>query len=106
DGRGRMWAGTDNQLLCIRKDNKRHLRYTIGCRVRSIMDAGNDRLWLGTEGGGLLLFNTASGEIRRFTENDGLPNNAVLNILPGNDGSLWLSTSNGLSRYDTATGKF
>lgn len=106
DSRGRMWAGTDNQLLYIRKDSKTHLRYTIGCRVRSIVDAGNDRLWLGTEGGGLLFFNTASGEIRRFTENDGLPNNAVLNILPGNDGSLWLSTSNGLSRYDTATGKF
>ena len=71
--------------------------------VRSICDdpAEPDRvLWVGTAGGGLNRFDKQSGRFEHLTEADGLPNNVVYAILDGGDGSLWMSTNNGLARFD------
>ncbi|MBS0028161.1 hybrid sensor histidine kinase/response regulator transcription factor [Chitinophaga sp. 22321] len=106
DHEGNLWAGTDDKLLLIDKKGKKHISYDIGYRIRSILEAGNDWMWIATEGNGLLYFHKKTGQYTRFTENEGLPNNAVLNILRDNTGYLWLSTSYGLSRFDTATYKF
>ena len=35
-----------------------------------------------------------------WTKNDGLPSNTLHNIVKGNDGFLWIGTSNGLVRFD------
>ncbi len=92
DGRGRLWAGTDDQLIRLDTSRRKHLRFDIGCRVRSILDAGNDYLWVATEGGGLLRFHINTQTYKRYTEIEGLPGNAVFNILPGPANELWLST--------------
>jgi signal transduction histidine kinase/DNA-binding NarL/FixJ family response regulator len=57
-------------------------------------------MWIGTEGGGLLLFNTATGKFRRFSEAEGLPGNTILRLLEDDKGNLWLSTFNGLAKFD------
>ncbi|WP_222538205.1 hybrid sensor histidine kinase/response regulator transcription factor [Pedobacter polysacchareus] len=106
DRKGNLWAGTDSKLIRIDKGLKRHLVYHIGHRVRAILEDKGDLFWLGTEGGGLLSLNTSSRKYRRFTESDGLPNNAVLNILSDQEGSLWLSTFYGLSKFNPTTKKF
>ncbi|HSC40257.1 MAG TPA: ATP-binding protein, partial [Chitinophagaceae bacterium] len=65
------------------------------------------RLWVGSEGQGLLLFDANSGKvIKRLTDADGLCNNAILNIEEDEAGCLWLSTFNGLSRYNPQTNEF
>jgi ligand-binding sensor domain-containing protein len=39
-------------------------------------------LWVGTEGGGLILFDRKTGHVAvRYSTEEGLTNNAVLNIL-------------------------
>lgn len=38
--------------------------------------------------------------IKRFTDDDGLPQNSVKSIVPDNNGFLWLATENGLTRFD------
>jgi signal transduction histidine kinase/ligand-binding sensor domain-containing protein len=70
-------------------------------------------LWLGTLGGGLdrlalsevELSDPATWIFDHNTEQDGLSNNMVLDIVES-DGFLWLSTANGLSRYDPRTETF
>ncbi|MBB2148067.1 hybrid sensor histidine kinase/response regulator transcription factor [Pedobacter gandavensis] len=106
DSKGNLWAGTDNKLIRIDRKSKRHLVYNIGYRLRSILEDKGDGLWLGTEGGGLLLLNTRNHRLTRYTESEGLPNNSVLNILRDNDGALWLSTFYGLSKFSPANKKF
>jgi len=49
----------------------------------------------------LLLFDTHQGKIiASYTISEGLCNNAVLNIEKDNHGNLWLSTFNGLSKFN------
>ncbi|SKC95345.1 Signal transduction histidine kinase [Chitinophaga ginsengisegetis] len=38
--------------------------------------------------------------VRRFTDDDGLPQNSVKFIVPDKNGFLWLATENGLTRFD------
>jgi signal transduction histidine kinase/ligand-binding sensor domain-containing protein len=57
-------------------------------------------LWLGTEGGGLNKFNPSTGEFTYYTTEEGLPSNRVYGILEDTLGNLWLSTGNGLVRFD------
>jgi ligand-binding sensor domain-containing protein/DNA-binding CsgD family transcriptional regulator len=67
------------------------------------------RLWVGTDGGGLHeVLSDADGEVlgfRRWTDADGLISNAVMAIEEDDDGSLWLSTRQGLTRLDPDQGR-
>jgi signal transduction histidine kinase/ligand-binding sensor domain-containing protein len=62
-----------------------------------------NNLWAGTFGGGLnkitLGINSKVKSIRYYTEKDGLANNVVYAILEDENGCLWLSTNNGLSKF-------
>jgi signal transduction histidine kinase/ligand-binding sensor domain-containing protein len=62
-------------------------------------------LWIGTFGGGLnkMVMDPTLNEIKfikHYTEDDGLPNNVIYSIIKDNKGMLWLSTNNGLSRFN------
>jgi signal transduction histidine kinase len=62
--------------------------------------------WFGTLGGGLNRLDVATGDIRFFTDRDGLANNVVYGILEDDDGLLWMSTNHGLSRLNPETERF
>jgi hypothetical protein len=56
--------------------------------------------WVGASGGGLLKFIPGKGIIKRYTEQEGLSNNVIYGILPDKSGNLWLSTNNGISKFN------
>ncbi|WP_316795021.1 two-component regulator propeller domain-containing protein [Pedobacter agri] len=96
-----LWAGNSNSLIKIKPESGQSKTYQIDKPVRAIHEDRDKNLWLGTEGGGLLLFDRNAGKIvKKFSEEDGLCNNAVLNILEDDFGNLWLSTFFGLSKFD------
>jgi len=78
---------SSNELLCIYEDKE------------------NQYLWLGTKAG-LNRFSIKTFEVKAYTEKDGLPNNFVYAILPGNNGDLWLSTNRGISRFNPVSELF
>jgi len=100
DSKGNLWAGNYGKLIRIDRTRKHHQEYNIGYTIRAIYMDKRGNCWLGTEGGGLLLFNTGTGTFTRFTDADGLPNNSILKILEDDAGNLWLSTYNGLSCFN------
>ncbi|HLE57668.1 MAG TPA: ATP-binding protein, partial [Rhodothermia bacterium] len=63
-------------------------------------------IWVGTAGGGLERLDAAAGTFRHFTVNDGLSNNKVYGVLEDEEGRLWISTNNGLSRFNPETETF
>ncbi|HLU84234.1 MAG TPA: two-component regulator propeller domain-containing protein [Vicingaceae bacterium] len=50
----------------------------------------NDKIWIGTNDGGLHYLNK-NGKIKRFTTADGLPNNQILSLLNDRENNLWAS---------------
>ena len=102
---GDLWIGTANgiDILGKKSGNFIHYGYTAdnagglsNGNVISIYIDKKNRAWVGTREG-LDLFNEHTKTFQHFTIENGLPDNAILNILEDNNGTLWVSTPNGIS---------
>ncbi|HTN08559.1 ligand-binding sensor domain-containing protein [Agriterribacter sp.] len=103
---GEFWGGNYSSLIKIDRNNKQHYSYPIGYTIRCIYEDKAKNFWVGTQEGGLLLFNRQTGDFTRYTEADGLPGNTILRILEDRSGNLWLSTYNGISKFDPSRKSF
>lgn len=125
----------DNQVVSILKDGGNHLwigtfgggLHRLNSRAEGFISYFNDPkdasslsndtvfalfedregiLWIGTGGGGLDRYVPATDSFVHYTEKDGLPSNVIYGILEDDAGDLWMSTNNGLVRYDRQTETF
>ncbi|SFD49161.1 Signal transduction histidine kinase [Chitinophaga sp. CF118] len=107
DRNGTLWGGNLEQLVKIDKLNKKHQFYHIGYTIRTIYEDKKGNLWIGTEGGGLMLFDRTKNTVTAtYTTLEGLSNDVVLNILGDDHGNLWMSTYKGLSKFSIEEKKF
>lgn len=97
---GKLWGGNYTSLFSIEKTTRKINKVTIGNPVRCIHEDKDKNLWLGTQEGGLLLFDRKTNTFKRLTTDDGLPSNTVLRLLEDKEGNLWMSTYNGICRFD------
>lgn len=74
--------------------------------IESIVETEPHTLYLGLLGGGLCKYDIRTGEEEIFSTRDHLINNTIYSILPDNHKNLWVSTNNGISMFNTETGKF
>lgn len=75
-------------------------------RISSIFQDKSGLYWIGTDGGGLNLFDKKMKTLKTYTINDGLPNNVINSILGDTLGFLWISTNNGLTKFNKKEEKF
>ncbi|MEL1254540.1 two-component regulator propeller domain-containing protein [Flavobacterium sp. DGU38] len=97
---GKLWGGNYSMLYSIEKESRKINKITIGNPVRCIHEDKGKNLWLGTQEGGLLLFDRKTNTFKRLTTDDGLPSNTILRLLEDKEGNLWMSTYNGICRFD------
>lgn len=100
DHAGVLWGGGWSSIVKIDTVHKRHERFSIGHAIRAIYEDGQRQLWLGTEGGLVLFDRTANRIVAKYTTADGLANDHIMNMQADDNGGLWISTYNGLSRFD------
>jgi signal transduction histidine kinase/ligand-binding sensor domain-containing protein/DNA-binding response OmpR family regulator len=67
--------------------------------VITIFNDSRGAIWAGTRDG-LSIYNPQSKNFQSFRKEDGLPDNAILNIVEDNAHNLWISTPNGISRIN------
>lgn len=107
DRNAQLWGGNLSQLVKIDRKRKKHSFFEMGDAVHAIYEDRSGRFWVGTEGGGLMLFDRKQGKvIAVYNTDQGLCNNSVLSINEDAQGALWISTFNGLSRFDPVTHTF
>lgn len=73
--------------------------------IRAIYQDKKKRIWVGTESGGLNLL-LADQSFKHFKMKDGLISNAILGIVEDSEENLWLSSFNGITRFDVGKNTF
>ena len=103
----RIAAATVDGFYIIDKNKHTAERYAssqeqihnnISAYIIPMLFNANGTVWLGTEGGGLNLYNLKTRKIlRSYKSSDGLPSNDIYGILSDSKGRLWVSTGNGVA---------
>lgn len=111
DQQNEIWVATYSSLIRI-KDNKLVSSYINKNGEQRLHDvtAVTVRLgevWIGTSNNGIcVLQNKDTDFFECFNELDGLPNNSVAGMLTDKSGYIWVSTKNGISRFNPDQKKF
>ena len=73
--------------------------------INFICPMDKTRLWLATDGGGLVLYNILMKQAKVYTTRDGLPSNYVYSVAIDKKNRVWVSTDHGLAymKYGTDT---
>ena len=124
DKHGRLWIGTTGGLVMTRLDFTNPREVTFNHYMRSPKDptslSNNDvhwisstqkeELYIATFGGGLNRMTSMdkNGKIqfKTYTVQDGLPSDILLSIQEDKKGILWISTENGLTKFNPADESF
>ncbi|MEY4134326.1 MAG: hypothetical protein RL386_676, partial [Bacteroidota bacterium] len=75
--------------------------------INALYQDNEGKLWVGTAGRGLFLFDPRSRKVKNFLAVDGLAHDIVYSILSSHsDSLLWLGTQKGLSCFNVAAASF
>lgn len=98
---GNTWVASGNELYHIKDGVQK--TYTLDYPIEDISIAGDENLWIATNGGGLACL-SESGVTWYNQENSGLPRDEIFNVEVGLDGRIWFSSGaldmGGLFVYD------
>ncbi|MBI9043685.1 MAG: hypothetical protein JEZ06_04320 [Anaerolineaceae bacterium] len=115
DREGQFWVGTDRGLLRYQPADDLLSRYVFdpfdqnslsSNRILTVYEDQKGQIWIGTSQGGLNRFDAEKELFVHYREQEGLPNDVVYGILEDDSGCLWLSTNNGLSKFNPQTEVF
>ncbi|MCP4213932.1 MAG: response regulator [bacterium] len=111
DKEERLWLGTEKGYYHLDKgtgEYKYHTPWTTtpGARVRTIYFDVKGRMWLGSDGGGAMCINRATGERTDYTTKNGLSNNTVRAVIEDKRGHIWMGTAKGITILEPDTGSF
>jgi signal transduction histidine kinase/ligand-binding sensor domain-containing protein/AraC-like DNA-binding protein len=108
-----MWFGTrdglnryDGYTITVYRNDPSNPQSLSHNYIRTIYEDNDRRLWVGTEDGGLSLYNRASDDFTNYLHNPqdirSISSNNVRAITQDSKGRLWIGTGGGgLNRFDT-----
>ncbi|WP_417199732.1 two-component regulator propeller domain-containing protein [Bizionia sp.] len=103
---GIFWIGTETDGLYKFYKNTDSLVKVdkISDKIKSLF-YHDSILWVGTNGNGLKSFNTKRNTFNTYSTNNGLLNDVIYGILPGNNDFLWLSSNKGITKLKMEGGE-
>ncbi|WP_159519241.1 hybrid sensor histidine kinase/response regulator transcription factor [Sunxiuqinia indica] len=94
----RIWFGTSDMVGIYDPESKKVTRFSE--HSRAFVEDSKGRYWLTTLDKGIAQYSSVNGALQYYDTEDGLSNDQALCVLEDNSGKLWVSTSNGLSKFD------
>jgi len=109
---GNLWLGTGGGFALFDRQSESFRTYArraddpaslANDNVMDLLEDGAGGIWVATYGGGLDHCSIASADCVHFTTADGLPTDSIYSLIPDDEGYLWVSSNQGLSRFDPRT---
>jgi ligand-binding sensor domain-containing protein len=97
DHNGDMWAASAHLFRLHDGKAVRVDTPGISARIRNVFRDSGGALWIGTEGQGAIRFDGKKYE--HYTTQNGLVNNFVRVFMQARDGSIWIATDEGVTRW-------
>ncbi|MFP2995594.1 two-component regulator propeller domain-containing protein [Spongiivirga sp. MCCC 1A20706] len=97
-----FWLGTDQHGLLKfhpKTGNTENINSEDLKSIKSLFYDPSGKLWIGTNGNGLIQYNEKSASFKKYTIENGLPNNVIYAILPDTQNNLWLSSNKGITKF-------
>lgn len=107
-GDGNVWFGTiglsrydksSNSIKRVSLNRNEAASILSASKITCGLNAGPTRMWIGTDGSGLFLFDFKTQDCRRISVADGLPNDRIFAISRDKNDNLWVSTDGGLCKF-------
>ena len=99
DSDGNIWFGSLSEIIVFNPGENSLKRYPE--RSRSMFEDSGKRIWIATIEKGIAIYSAENGPVKYYDEKDGLANNQALRIEEDNRNNLWISTKNGLSKFNS-----
>ena len=96
-----MWIGTSKGLYVVDINTQKVIKhYNLKNNlVRSVVKDRLGRMWIGTFGSGLLVYDSRMRLIRQLTKPKGFPSNTVNAVIADRRGCIWCATGEGLVSF-------
>ena len=108
-----LWAVGNNGIFIINDSNKITARYAKDEKekkhqlpvsdIHAMCETVDGSIWLATNGAGLIKWNRTKNNFKQYTLQNGLSSNILYAVLQDQKGYLWISSDNGLTRFDPNT---
>jgi signal transduction histidine kinase/ligand-binding sensor domain-containing protein len=105
DSQGGIWIGTEKGLSYLPKGANEFINYlgddtanTKGYSILSGFEDNAGRIWIGTRGGGVKLFDKKSNRFYTIDKSFGLPDNIVHGIIQDKQGNMWFSFNQSIAK--------
>lgn len=104
-----MWLTSTTDLFRVDLSTKTSRRYTfkdisgshVGSHLNCILKDSKGRMWFGSSGSGLFLYDRSRDKFVNYDSSHGLSNNFVTSIVERHDGSgFYIATNSGFSFFD------
>lgn len=115
DSSGNLWVATDSEGVYVRDAltlSWKHFTYDeddptslASNMALGIFEDSRSRIWITTQGGGICRHIPETGTFKRYLSENIIPYTTVYRIEEDAKGVFWLTTNNGLVRYDETEGK-
>lgn len=112
DSEGEIWVATmGSGVFRYTPSNKIITHYVVGEKentlssnsVSSITEDHEGKIWFSTDRGGICVYNKTTGDFKRYSISEGLPDDVAYKIIEDRQNTLWFGTNKGLVKFDPSS---
>ena len=120
DSKNRIWAGTSDGIIRfdpeeLIRNPKAYISYqldlnkknSLNCNdIKTFYEDKSGTIWIGTAGGGLNKYIEKTDSFEAYTTKNGLSGDVISGILEDKKNNLWVSSENGITKFDVKNHSF